>query len=1216
VDTGSEVSLVPFADVDGLPLQPSNRILLAANGTQIKVLGQIDAPIKISRGFSIDTSFLVSDQIGEPMLGMDWLRHHRCRLGFGQGALFVGRRRIPLVKGNGSLWCRRVMVAEETTVLPRSQCDIPCKTQYRDLTTSAQAWMTESKEIQPGLHVARVVLDDDADNACIRVVNLNEQPALLSADLMLGDLHPVMVEVRDENETQTGTTDDNSLVAKLMDEISEDVPADVKERLNELLVEYESIFSTTDHDLGRTMISQHRIDTGDSRPVRQSLRRQPLPYQAAIDAQLDQMLATGVVEPAASEWAANVVLAKKKDGSLRFCIDYRKLNNQTRKDSYPLPRIDACLDALSGAGWFSTLDLRSGYHQVMMNPGDSDKTAFITRRGTFRWRVMPFGLCNAPATFQRLMDIVLSGLNFELCLVYLDDVIIFSSTADQHLDRLGQVFARLKDANLKLKPSKCHLFRRTVSFLGHVVTAEGIAVDQSKVLAVTEWPTPRCLKEVRAFVGLCSYYRKFIRGFSLVAAPLFALTKKDQPFLWGDECQDAFDRLKDALTMAPVLSLPVDDAAYTLDCDASDVGIGGVLSQNIDGEERVIAYGSRLFSTAERNYCITRKELLAVVHFTQVFRQNLLGRRFTLRTDHAALRWLQHTPDPIGQQGRWLEKLAEFDFEILHRPGRKHGNADALSRKPCRQCHWEEAEAMDQFVREVTEVTTESDSTTEIVKSQKEDPVLSKVRSWLSEGMPSLQEILLEEEAVKVYWHQRDSLYLKDDAIYRRTPDEVEQVLVPKDLREDYLRLAHTGVTGGHLGVKRTRWQVRRRAYWVGWSGDVKRFCRHCDGCCRYRRGALQRQGPLQPMTCGEPWERVSVDVTGPHPRSRKGNIYILTMMDNFSKFAEAVPMANQEATTVAKALVETIVVRYGAPLQILTDQGRNFEGHVFQEMCRLLEVDKVRTSSYRPQSNGMIERYHRTLNSMLGKVVSENQRDWDEHLPYVTAAYRASIHDVTGFSPNYLIFGKENRAPLDLVYGPPEGTDESGLTYSTYANELSEKFVKAYGTARQSLKKNAERRKHNYDLRVRPAKFEEGDWVYYFSPRKFVGRSPKFQRNFTGPYRIVRACGPVNYLLQKSPKAKPFVSHVDKLRHCFGRTKGQWSETGTGMTNGPPAEAANGATASSSRRPGQRWKETPTTEGNRTSETGEDLHDGNLDGAAAPSGRPRRNVGRPVRFQ
>ena len=683
VDTGSEVSLVPHSAVVGLELTPCSRVLMAANGTEIRVLGEVAVPIKMWRGFVIPTTFLVSDQIVEPMLGMDWLRQHKCRLGFGTGALFVGRRKIPLVKGNGSTWCRRVIVAEDVLIPPKCQQDIAAKTLFGNLSAMAPAWMTEVREIMPGVHVARVLVNEKASNSLVRVVNLTKEPIRLDKDQLLGGLYPVQIEVSGETQESPG---EPPFEEALLNELPEDVPHEAKKKLEGLLREYRDVFSTSEGDLGRTSICAHRIDTGDAAPVRQPLRRQPFAYQATIDERMDQMIADGVIEPAVSEWAANVVLARKKDGTMRFCIDYRHLNECTKKDSYPLPRVDECLDALSGASWFSTLDLRSGYHQVAMDMKDADKTAFVTRRGIFRWRVMPFGLCNAPATFQRLMDIALSGLNFETCLVYLDDVIIFGNDLDQHLDRLKQVLQRLREAHLKLKPTKCQLLRRTVSFLGHVMTPDGVAVDPSKVEDVTAWPVPERLTDVRAFLGLCSYYRKFIRGFSSMAAPLFALTKKGRAFDWNDECQTAFSRLKVALTTAPVLTLPKSEGVYVLDCDASDIGIGAVLSQRVEGEEKVIAYGSRLLSTAEVKYCITRKELLAVVYFVKYYRQYLLGRKFELRTDHAALRWLWKTPEPIGQQGRWLERLSEYEFEIIHRPGRRHGNADALSRKPCRQC--------------------------------------------------------------------------------------------------------------------------------------------------------------------------------------------------------------------------------------------------------------------------------------------------------------------------------------------------------------------------------------------------------------------------------------------------------------------------------------------------------------------------------------------------
>ena len=309
---------------------------------------------------------------------------------------------------------------------------------------------------------------------------------------------------------------------------------------------------------------------------------------------------------------------------------------------------------MSGAGWFTTIDMPSAYHQVFVAPEDMDKTAFICPRGMYRYRTMPFGLCNAGATFQRLMDIVMSGLHLDICLVYLDDIVVFAKTAEEHLQRLEVVFERLLNAGLKIKPAKCSFFQRSVAFLGHIVSGDGIETDPEKVRAVMEWPVPTSVTEVRSFLGLASYYRRFVRDFSKLAKPMNALTQKNHRFEWTDEAQHSFEALKAALTSPPILAMPNDDGEFTLDTDASNESIGAVLSQRQNGEERVIAYGSRSLNRREKNYCVTRKELLAVVHFLRYFKQYLLGRRFRIRTDHAALTWLKKTPDPIGQQARWL----------------------------------------------------------------------------------------------------------------------------------------------------------------------------------------------------------------------------------------------------------------------------------------------------------------------------------------------------------------------------------------------------------------------------------------------------------------------------------------------------------------------------------------------------------------------------------
>lgn len=468
---------------------------------------------------------------------------------------------------------------------------------------------------------------------------------------------------------------------KLYQDSASSLDEDGRKKLVGFLNKNADVFAKSSEDLGRTNLVKHKIDTGDHAPVKQPPRRVPMHKKHIVQEELDKMLAKGVVEECDGPWSSPIVLVTKKDNTSRFCIDYRRLNSLTKKDAYPLPRIEENLDALEGATRFSTLDLISGFWQVEVEPEDRDKTAFtIGGGGLYRFVTMPFGLCNAPATFERLMERVLRGLQWKIAVLYIDDVVVYSATVDEHFDRLNLVLDRFRGAGLRLKPSKCCLLAERVEFLGHIVSAKGVEVDPGKIARVKDWPEPRNLREVRSFVGLCAYYRRYVPNFSTICKPLFLLTKKGEPFVWGPAQKSAMSRMKELLTQAPILGYPREEGMFILDTDACNFGIGAVLSQVQDGEERVISYASKTLSKAQTRYCVTRLELLAILTFVSQFHHYLWGRTFLVRTDHAALYWLLRKKDPEGQMARWVTKLQVYHMDIEHRPGLKHGNADALSR--------------------------------------------------------------------------------------------------------------------------------------------------------------------------------------------------------------------------------------------------------------------------------------------------------------------------------------------------------------------------------------------------------------------------------------------------------------------------------------------------------------------------------------------------------
>ena len=631
----------------------------------------------------------------EAILGLDFLESQGATLDFPAKILHLrhGQFTLPMDSCGHPFPLPPPVV---TTITTLQDLSLPANSEVEVLAKilgipPAGSCLLESNRKHPPLEVARALVQPYMVTIPVRLLNPSSGVIRIFKGQTLGTLEPIEQDSIPVSSVQQGnppvvSSSKEAILQALVDGASTTLDDAQREMLFLLLVNCADVFSEGPEDLGRTSVSQHEIVTGEAAPIKQAVRRLGPAERETVKELLNKMQSQNVIQPSSSPWASPIVLVRKKNGTHWFCVDYRKVNAVTRKDAYPLPCIDDILDALAGSRLFSMLDLISGYWQVEVAPQDRSKTAFCTTERLFEFTGMPFGLCNAPATFQRLMDLVLTGLHWLSCLVYLDDIVIFGKSFEEHLTNLASVLQRLRDANLKLQPAKCGLCKDEINFLGHVVSADGVATDPSNIVKVKEWPTPTNGKEVQQFLGLAMYYCRFIKGFATIAKPLHRLTEKGANFTWTDACSEAFATLKTKLTSTPILAFPDFSGEFILDTDASGTGIGAVLSQVQDGMEKVISYAGRTLSKAERNYCVTRRELLAVVHFTEHFKTYLRGKKFHLRTDHGLLTWLRNFKEPEGQVARWIERLQEFDFTIEHRQGRIHSNADALSRRPCVQC--------------------------------------------------------------------------------------------------------------------------------------------------------------------------------------------------------------------------------------------------------------------------------------------------------------------------------------------------------------------------------------------------------------------------------------------------------------------------------------------------------------------------------------------------
>lgn len=1014
------------------------------------------------------------------------------------------------------------------------------------------------------------------------------------------------------NTLETHSTIDKELCDNLKKIRTDHMNEEEKREINRLCYQYRDIFYSENIPLTFTHTVKHELRLTDDTPIFVRSYRQAPQQRTEIKNQVDNLLKQGIIRESISPWSCPVhIVPKKPDASgkvkWRLVIDYRRLNDRIIEDKYPLPNIHDILDRLGRAQYFTTLDLASGYHQVEMHTNDIEKTAFSTERGHYEFLRMPFGLKNAPSTFQRLMDHILRGM--DNVFTYLDDVIIVSTSLQEHIHKLKQVFDRFKINNLKIQLDKSEFLQKQVHFLGHELTADGLKPNKDKIDAVLKFPLPKSQKDIKAFLGLVGYYRKFIKDFAKLTKPLTICLKKNHKVIHSPEFLDAFEKCKQLLTNDPILQYPDFDKEFVLTTDASDVALGAVLSQGKVGSDKPVAYASRTLSETEARYSTIEKELLAIVWAIKYFRPYLYGRKFTIYTDHRPLTWLMSLKDPNSKLTRWRLKLAEYDYTVIYKKGKQNTNADALSRVKIFHnsieslaVNFDDNEddniinrifdnARREAVNDVqdapnqnniippSQTETESDSMSVISADPNqlistnhtqpdnenngipilEDAIDRQLKQFHIRSTPGttyrvenrstnsrvvvkdvfipvnnteqeiirfLKEHTIADRLFHCYFYTED-LYPAFARVYTtifndRGPKLVKctkrvTLVENKTEQQEIIKKYHEGKTI-HRGIQETYKQIHRNYHWPNMLLSIQTYVNSCDTCLKtkYERNPLKTPLTIT-ETPNKPMQHLFMDLY------TTGGATFLTVIDNFSKFAQATHLTASSSAHVAEALLQ-VFSTLGLPHKITTDSDSKFDNDVIKEICASHNINIHFTTPYNPNSNSPVERFHSTIAEIIRIQRMNNKDDTIQTImKYSIIAYNNSIHSTTGYTPHELLFGHTAaRNPLELHY-PKEFYQDYVIKHRTNTEAVQQCVAAIMSTNKEQVIN-----KHNKE--ADEMKFKVGETVYKQVAK--TARNDKTKPVFKGPYKIIHL-HPNNIaeIIGNHPNSKSIRVHFKLLR-------------------------------------------------------------------------------------
>ena len=1068
---------------------------------------------------------------------------------------------------------QKVSVRSRTVLRPNSLEFV--KVDFTNATGKVNRYLVEGRSQNNTSETVTAIYRADETQAKVAMVNYSPYPVTVYKGETIGSFTELALEIQEDDDHQASQETVNKVekedrLEKLLEDLNihnnkvlNENPG-IKKKLIKLLDKHIDTFSSAETSYGHTDLIEFDIKLlPDSEPVASRCRPLNPAQEADLKKQLDLWEKEGIIEkaPKHSAWASPLVPALKKDGTIRWAVDYRKLNAKTVPDRFPLPSIETNLEKLQGSNIYSALDASGAYHTIPVSKKSRSLLTFISPLGLWSMKKMPFGARNSGAVYSRYMDLIISKINSPHILAYLDDIIVHSSTLNQQLEHLELALDAHRDAGLRLKASKTFLFQESVDYLGYHVSKEGISMIPRYVEKVINWPTPTTTKQLATFVGFCGYYRSFIKDFSQLTNEMNS-AKKEKELDWTPVMDKKFKELKKKFNERPIRAFPdyMSDEPFILSTDFSATNLAGVLSQKQEGRERMIATCGRKTTSYERNYSSTKGELSAVIFSVRRFEHVLRFKKFILLTDNSALVWLKTMKNPRGITFRWLSELESYDFEVRHKPGKKNIPADCLSRadhpshmdKPTE----DEEKETSEYVYDITELDLEHDSivdnegristvsevieemdlsSQEIRKAQDEDDVLRIVKQWVKDNRrPSKKDLAGQKEQTHSYAKYFSYLTLIDGILYQTarqgilTEKKMKRLVIPKSKYEAIFYWSHAHELSGHFGETATIARATSRFWWPGITPYLRTQVGLCQTCLSKTQRADPKRTGYRPHMKGYVGETLYLDLIGPLPATRAGHKYALTIEDGYSRFVTALPLVNKNAETVADALYNGYVSIHGAPVSLFSDNGKEFVNKIQRELAQKFMIKHHFTAPYSPASN-MVERFHRTLNQLFRTNEMRDNTEWSRYLPAATLAYNTKVHSSTGLSPYYVQFGREARLPVDIICPSPEQRDH---TLPEMVKMTIQNFERMYEFIRKNSNAVIRRNAKGYTGEMMDLKL--GTEVWYLTPLRSVsGKPSKITDQWVGPYIVEKVEDNIAEIRAKDHEGRVIRTHVTRLVPC-----------------------------------------------------------------------------------